>query len=224
MGAVKKRVRNNKKPPRKLSEMIKPIRKVINPPYSSKDLLIIVGVLVVLVAIPLTVFLAQQNNQFKTRAAGFTALVSTFKSISIYAPYSAGTPVLEYKTTSSGAWLPAYTPYVDGTSEIRGSIVGLTANTSYDVRLTTGSTVYTGTVSTKNDQLSLGTGSTYYVATTGNDANPGTSAAPFRNIQKAASTVVAGDTVKIKAGTYSEQVNIAKSGTASNYISFTNNG
>jgi|CXWL01.1.fsa_nt_gi parallel beta-helix repeat protein len=44
---------------------------------------------------------------------------------------------------------------------------------------------------------------TYYVATTGNDANSGTTlAAPFRTIQKAANIVQAGDTVLIRKGTY----------------------
>jgi hypothetical protein len=43
---------------------------------------------------------------------------------------------------------------------------------------------------------------TYYVATTGNDANPGTEAAPFRTMQKAANMVGPGDTVLVRAGTY----------------------
>jgi hypothetical protein len=37
----------------------------------------------------------------------------------------------------------------------------------------------------------------YYVATTGNDTNAGTEAAPFKTIQKAANIVNAGDTVYI---------------------------
>ncbi len=43
---------------------------------------------------------------------------------------------------------------------------------------------------------------TYYVATTGNDANSGTLASPWRTIQKAANTMSAGDTVLIRGGTY----------------------
>src|SRR2546430_6204833 len=38
-------------------------------------------------------------------------------------------------------------------------------------------------------------GATYYVAPTGSDSNPGTSAAPWRTIQKAANTLNGGDTV-----------------------------
>lgn len=62
----------------------------------------------------------------------------------------------------------------------------------------------------------------YYVATTGNDTNAGTEAAPFKTIQKAANTANAGDTVYIRGGTYSGVVLVSKSGTAGNPITFTN--
>jgi len=45
-------------------------------------------------------------------------------------------------------------------------------------------------------------GSTYYVSPDGNDTAPGTEAAPFKTIQRAASLVDAGDTVVVRAGTY----------------------
>lgn len=47
---------------------------------------------------------------------------------------------------------------------------------------------------------------TYYVATTGNDANAGTQAAPFRTIAKGLATAAAsGDTVFLADGTYTER-------------------
>ncbi|MFQ5613249.1 MAG: endo alpha-1,4 polygalactosaminidase [Anaerolineae bacterium] len=63
-------------------------------------------------------------------------------------------------------------------------------------------------------------GTTYYVAPTGNDANPGSQAQPWRTIQKAANTLTAGDTVYIRAGTYPEQVTPLNSGSAGNYITY----
>src|SRR5689334_21428199 len=45
------------------------------------------------------------------------------------------------------------------------------------------------------------TGTIYYVAPNGDDAANGTTT-PFRTLQKAANTVVAGDTVVVRAGTY----------------------
>ncbi|HTR68585.1 MAG TPA: right-handed parallel beta-helix repeat-containing protein, partial [Terriglobales bacterium] len=58
-------------------------------------------------------------------------------------------------------------------------------------------------------------GNIFHVATTGNDANTGTSAAAaWKTIQHAANTVQAGDTVYIHAGTYNESVTIGVSGSA----------
>ena len=61
---------------------------------------------------------------------------------------------------------------------------------------------------------------TYYVATNGNDNNPGTEAEPWLTITKAANTLVAGDTVYIKAGSYAEIVRPQNSGTEGNYITY----
>lgn len=47
-----------------------------------------------------------------------------------------------------------------------------------------------------------------YVSTTGSDSNPGTLTQPYLTIQKAVDFVVAGDTVHIRAGTYSERITI----------------
>jgi len=63
-------------------------------------------------------------------------------------------------------------------------------------------------------------GSTYYVAKSGNDSNPGAETQPWLTIQKAANTMVAGDTVYIKQGTYNEQVLPQNSGTSGNYITY----
>ncbi len=62
----------------------------------------------------------------------------------------------------------------------------------------------------------------YYIATTGNDTNPGSLASPFLTIQKAASVAVAGDTVHVRGGTYRETITPANSGTSINPIIFRN--
>jgi hypothetical protein len=63
-------------------------------------------------------------------------------------------------------------------------------------------------------------GNIYYVAPTGSDSDPGTLALPWRTIQKAAQTMVAGDTVYIRAGTYHEQVVPVNSGSPGGYITY----
>jgi len=66
---------------------------------------------------------------------------------------------------------------------------------------------------------------TYYVSTTGSDSNSGTSTAkPWRTIQKAANTMVAGDTVIVLAGNYSERVTVSRSGSANAPITFQSDG
>jgi hypothetical protein len=50
-------------------------------------------------------------------------------------------------------------------------------------------------------------GTTYYVATNGDDSADGLSLeTPWQRIQKAADTMVAGDTVQIRGGTYIERI------------------
>jgi Right handed beta helix region/Pel9A-like, right handed beta helix region len=61
-------------------------------------------------------------------------------------------------------------------------------------------------------------GSTYYIAPTGNDSGPGTLTEPWRTIQHAADTLVAGQTGYILPGTYNEDVTLSRSGSAENPI------
>jgi Right handed beta helix region len=66
-------------------------------------------------------------------------------------------------------------------------------------------------------------GATYYVATNGNDSNPGTASQPFRTIQKAANSVRPGDTVNVMPGDYgggTKGVYTTISGTATARIRF----
>lgn len=106
----------------------------------------------------------------------------------------------------------------------RGIIFWLEPNTEYEVQVAytdldgvSGSPV-TATIKTRNDNPPS-IGNTYYVATDGDDLNPGTETKPFRTIQHAVDIVRAGDRVLIMSGIYNEEVVIdGKSGTASNFI------
>lgn len=61
---------------------------------------------------------------------------------------------------------------------------------------------------------------TYYVATTGNDNNAGTSGSPFATITHAATRCVAGDTVLVNDGTYHLSQASYTNGTAGNPITY----
>jgi len=66
-----------------------------------------------------------------------------------------------------------------------------------------------------SDPPCSGSGGVYYVRTDGDDNNTGTENTPqgaWRNIQKAADTLVAGDTVLVQPGTYNEEVYPVNSG------------
>jgi len=52
----------------------------------------------------------------------------------------------------------------------------------------------------------------YFVATNGNDSNPGTITQPFLTINKGTSVAVAGDTVSVRTGTYAERVKFYSNG------------
>jgi len=67
-------------------------------------------------------------------------------------------------------------------------------------------------------------GAVYYVDVNGNDSNSGSSSAPWRTIQKAANTVVAGDTVRVQPGNYPERVSESTDGSAGRFITYVADG
>lgn len=73
-------------------------------------------------------------------------------------------------------------------------------------------TLLTGVAAWADDAASPSASRHLYVSADGNDANPGTQAAPFRTIQKAADAARPRDTVLVQPGHYPEQVTIRKSG------------
>jgi len=65
----------------------------------------------------------------------------------------------------------------------------------------------------------LANAATYYVDTNGDNLNTGISlSTPFKTIQKAMDTAIAGDTVFVRGGVYREQVIVAKGGGAVNNL------
>ncbi|MBX3332145.1 MAG: right-handed parallel beta-helix repeat-containing protein [Nitrospira sp.] len=64
-------------------------------------------------------------------------------------------------------------------------------------------------------------GATYYVSLSGNDSNPGTQSKPFKTFAKAVQPLRAGDTLYIRGGTWTQQLDLMKyntSGTSGKYI------
>src|SRR5450759_1909651 len=64
-------------------------------------------------------------------------------------------------------------------------------------------------------------GNRYYVSVTGSDSNLGTQSQPWKTIQKAANTMIAGDTVIVTAGNYPLlRVVIVRSGSKGSPITY----
>ncbi|WP_413935491.1 right-handed parallel beta-helix repeat-containing protein [Nitrospira sp. BLG_1] len=64
---------------------------------------------------------------------------------------------------------------------------------------------------------------TYYVATSGDNGNPGTSSQPWRTVGYAVSKMIAGDTTYVKGGTYNESgIKFRRSGTSASPIKLLN--
>ena len=79
------------------------------------------------------------------------------------------------------------------------------------------------TISYIDTQTSTTCTSIYYMAKNGLDSNPGTQAQPWLTFQKAVTTMVAGDTLYIRAGVYNEGLKILnKLGTNTQHITFKN--
>lgn len=68
--------------------------------------------------------------------------------------------------------------------------------------------------------VNAATAADYFVDPLGSDANPGSSGAPWLTIQHAAASVVAGDSVTVRPGTYVEAVSLSVSGTSGSPITF----
>jgi hypothetical protein len=161
--------------------------------------------------------------------AGTVSVIPTFESIGVRATYTGdnnqnNSAVLQYRK-SGGAWKTAPAMYADRENhQYRGSIFWLTPRTQYEVKVTFndvdgGATLSTSTT-TRDDSPAIGT-DYLYVSKSGNDSTgDGSISKPWRTIQKASNNSHPGNTILVRAGTYSEEVDIAVSGTASNYITY----
>jgi len=178
-------------------------------------------------------FTTLSGSDNSTTTTGSLSLVATIECIGVVVSFSGdadddSTVVLEYKETSGSTWLTGMDMYAEFTdNQHRGSILGLITDTSYNIRVTfsdadgvIGDNPVTGSITTMDDSPPLGTVHTHYVDDTGNDANSGNITHPWLTIQHAANTVVAGDTVYVREGTYNETVTITADGNSANYISF----
>ena len=140
---------------------------------------------------------------------------------------SDGSAKVWYRVQGAPTWTEGMALYRLDATRYAGSILWLTAATTYevDVQLTDPDGVSSDpapfTITTKSETIpGQGAGTHRYVATTGNDNNPGTQAQPYRTIGKGAGVSNPGDVIHVMPGTYNESVAITRSGNSSAYITY----
>ncbi len=192
-----------------------------------------------------TVNLASGSNTITARAADTSG---NFKEASVTVTYTLSTdttpPSIIISSPTSSQTFTTSTITVSGTASDNVALskvevkVGTgtwqlasgTASWTKSVTLASGSNTITARAIDTSANLkessvivtysTTSSGKTYYVAKNGNDANPGTETQPWLTIQKAANTLVAGETVYIRGGTYYERVSAVNSGNANAYITY----
>lgn len=133
---------------------------------------------------------------------------------------------IQFTDTSKGRPVSWQWDFGDGgTSDVQSPVHVYTEAGSYYVELTVANAKTSKSTTVK---ISIGTGfEACYVAVddpNAADTNPGTEALPWKTIAKANRTLVAGDTVYIKAGTYADYIVPVNSGTATDPIIYSSYG
>lgn len=134
---------------------------------------------------------------------------------------------MEYKAGEAKEFRPGHPLSRTGKGRFAASLFGLKPDQPLEVRATlndgSGSAkVLTAATRTRNDAFPGGTGKSYYVGPTGDDANTGTREKPFKTIQHAADLVEPGDTILLLADRpFFESVSVKRSGRPDAYITLT---
>ena len=148
--------------------------------------------------------------------AGYNQIVTLGNTITINATV---TP-----TNASKSWSKVSGPGTVsfGSPSAEDTTVSFSAVGTYVLRLTGTANGFT---ITDDITVVVQNGNIYYVATSGSDSANGSSGTPWKTIQHAVDTVVAGDTILVHAGTYNQKIIFNKSGSASGgYIILRNYG
>jgi uncharacterized protein DUF1565/parallel beta helix pectate lyase-like protein len=153
---------------------------------------------------------------------GALQLYPTFHALGARLPYTGdangnATARLEWRPSGAATWTAGVAMTRITASRWAGSVLWLAPDTPYEVRAVIddpdgGATSAPVTLRTRHE-LPATPLRTLWVATTGNDANPGSSSQPLRTLQAAANLAQAGDQIRVRPGIYRETVDAVRSGT-----------
>ncbi len=148
----------------------------------------------------------------------------TIQSVGVRLAYTGdadanATAHIEWRPQGSASWRVGVTMTRITNSRFAGSLMWLTADTPYDLRVVVddpdgGGATVTTSVRTRGNPITAPTGATWWVAADGNDANSGSSSAPFATLAAAAAKANPGDQIRVRAGIYYQTLNTGRGGTA----------
>ena len=184
------------------------------------------AVLVLGSQVPPVIVTAQSNGT----TAGAIRTYSTISSIGVEwdivgdADHDA-TAAVEFRIAGAAAWRPAL-PLVrvdyNGSNMLAGSILFLSPNTAYEIRLTLadpdgGAATQTVAVGTRRVPAMPVSGRIFHVVP-GSGGGDGSSANPFRGVTAGEAVAQPGDIFLVHAGSYGGRITFTKPGTSTSYV------
>ena len=125
---------------------------------------------------------------------------------------------LLYRKTGETNWRHGHPLMRIGDGRLVGSLFGLSAAATYEVKVTDGATEISGSITTQPDELPFNPPAILHV----NDDSPpggnGSASAPFNTIQEAVNGAGPGTQILVADGIYHESISFPTSGTSGNWI------
>lgn len=125
---------------------------------------------------------------------------------------------MTYRASNDPDWHPAHPLMRIDDGRLVGSLFGLSASTSYEVKVTDGATEIGGSTTTQSNDLPFTPTVVLHVSASAAAGGDGSAAAPFQKIQDGVNHAGPGTQVLVADGVYREAVTFPASGSAGNWI------
>src|SRR5258706_5952813 len=134
------------------------------------------------------------------------------------------TAQMMYRQSGESAWHTGHPLVRIDDGRLVGSLFGLSALTSYDLRVLDGATEIDGSTTTQTNELQFVPSIILHVNSNAAAGGDGSAAAPFQTIQEGVNHASPGTQVLVADGVYHETVSFPSSGSAGNWIQVKSEG
>lgn len=182
----------------------------------------------ILPVLVLALFAAPVLAQTNATTPGALELYPTFNAIGVRMTYTGdanldATAHVEWRAVGTSTWTTGVDLTRITNARFAGSVMWLKPGASYDVRCVVtdpdgGGTSAVSTVRTRGALPLAPTGTTWWVATNGNDADAGTAGAPLATLQAASAKAQPGDQIRVRPGVYYQALDVVNAGSPGNPI------